>query len=183
MRRATFLSHQRSCHILPHCLTMCTLVFCFLLATQHSSQHWRSLIMVSSSRQFPPQLQMVEDTRDYSGEHEAIDLEPNGCSFYRSLARQMQGDPKFFWGARDAVLNHYIRVFIDQDRQDTLYTRYTAFNQRFLARHGTFFPALASPDPFIARPPKETDGDLLLVICNTFNICVCIWDDNYIMLR
>ena len=139
--------------------------------------------MASSSRRFPPQLQLTETNRVEDGEPGFGNTGPDGCSFYRSLARQLQGNPDYFWVLRDAVLDHYIRVFIDQGRQDALHQTYDSFDRRFPSRLGPFFHALASPDATIARPPREIDGDVLLVICNTFNIRVAIWDDNGTILR
>lgn len=139
--------------------------------------------MASSPRRFPPQLQLTETNRVEGGEQGFGNSGPDGCSFYRSLSRQLQGSPDYFWVLRNAVLDHYIRVFIDQGRQDGLHHSYHSFNHRFPSRHGPFFLALACPDASIARPPREIDGDVLLVICNTFQIRVAIWNDNGTILR
>lgn len=159
----------------------------FYVATQNSSQLWRSSAMAFIPPQLPlpipPQLQLVEQTWGLPEQQKNSPPEADGCSFYRSLARQLDGDPDHYWRIRDAVLYHYIRVFIDQGRQGGLYSRYIAFDNNFPAhRYGSFFFALSFPDPVIARPPQETDGDVLLVICNALNIRIVIWGDNHTLL-
>lgn len=132
----------------------------------------------------PPQLQLVEQTWGPSEQQGIVPPGADGCSFYRSLARQLDGNPDHYWKIRDAVLDHYVRVFIDQGRQGGLYSRYIAFDNNFPShRYGPFFFALSAPDPAVARPPRELDGDVLLVICNALNIRIVIWDDNYTILR
>lgn len=132
----------------------------------------------------PPQLQLVEETWGPPEQQGTFPPGPDGCSFYRSLARQLDGNPDHYWTIRDAVLDHYIREFINQGGQGGLYSRYTAFDNNFPShRYGPFFFALSAPDPAIARPPNELEGDVLLVICNALNIRIIIWDDSYTVLH
>lgn len=155
----------------------------FCVTIQHLSQHWRSPAMAYTPPQLPPQLQVYEQPYGPPDANGFPGAGPDGCSFYRSLARQMLGNSNHFWIVQDAVLDHYIRVFIDQGSGSGLHARYLTYDNNFPSRYGPFFPALASPDPAIARPPKEFEGDVLSVICNTFNVRIVVWGNNEILLR
>ena len=140
---------------------------------------------IPSSRPGPtqPRIRIPELIREEGEQDGSPPRKPDGCSFYRSLARQMQGDPNTFWRTQAAVLDHYVRVFIDQGRNDSLSATYTSFDIGLPTYLGPFFHRLASPDTSIADATQQGGGDVLSVICNTFNIRLVVWADNNTVLH
>lgn len=70
---------------------------------------------------------------------------PDGLSFYRAIARMVIGDPRKYESILNAVLEHYLHVFLD--RSHDFHADYTLWDAtQSFPRTQTIFEALSSLD-------------------------------------
>ncbi|KAI9700877.1 MAG: hypothetical protein M1836_002247 [Candelina mexicana] len=98
----------------------------------------------------------------------------DGLSLYRSLSRQLNGDPQKYVSILNAVLDHFLRIWIQHDHPR--HQEYERFSTRW-PHNGpvtTFFGALSCPDLTASAGPRSFK-DVLWVIANALNVRLVIW--------
>lgn len=119
----------------------------------------------------------------------------DGITLYRALARHHIGDPCKENVILNAVLEHFIRVLLDENH--ALYQRYLQLNAtkcKIRALEYTFFALLACPDFGLCpcqrtrslrsdgrddekvHQPFEDSSPILAVIANALNVRIALWD-------
>lgn len=119
----------------------------------------------------------------------------DGISLYRALARHHIRDPCKEGVILNAVLEHFIRVLLDEKHM--LYQCYLELNKtkcKIRAQEYTFFGLLACPDLGLCpcqrnrssrsegrnnekvRQPFEDSSPILAVIANALNVRINLWD-------
>ncbi len=98
----------------------------------------------------------------------------DGLSLYRSISRQLHGDPLKYEFVLNAVLDHFLRVWIQPSHDK--YGLYCKYREEWPcpSRAGTFFGALACPD-LGASQGDVAFVSVLSVITNALNIRLVIW--------
>jgi len=124
----------------------------------------------------------------------------DGITLYRALARQHIGDPCKEKAILNAVLEHFIRVLLNE--KHGLHQCYLNFNKarcKIRAQEYTFFGLLACPDfglcPCVknrsltddgnnnenVQQPHEDPGPILFVIANALNVRIALWDSKCLL--
>lgn len=119
----------------------------------------------------------------------------DGITLYRALARQHIGDPCKEEVILNAVLEHFIRVLLDE--KHVLHQCYLKSNRtkcKIRAQEYTFFGLLACPDFGLCpcqrnrssrndgrndekvHQPFEDSSPILAVIANALNVRIALWD-------
>ncbi len=96
-------------------------------------------------------------------------LDHDGLSLYRSLSRQLYGDPSNYTFVLKAVQDHFLRVWLDPLNQ--LHESYQQYVSRWdrSSPVSTFFGSLSCPDLI-------TGEWTLTVIANALDVSIVIWD-------
>lgn len=95
----------------------------------------------------------------------------SGPCFYRSLARHTVGNPDAHESIQNAVLDHYLRVWIDPSNGNYAYYRKIEHLQFRNGGLGTLFAALCCPDRALCPCESLSNREaVLLVIANALNI-------------
>ncbi|KAI9881249.1 MAG: hypothetical protein M1830_005535 [Pleopsidium flavum] len=93
----------------------------------------------------------------------------DGLSLYRALSRQHTGDPMQYIDTMNAVLDQYLRIWVNPIHPNHDAVR--EYNNRDFDQVGTFFNALACPDAVL---PKDWP-DVMEFIADVLNIQLCVW--------
>ena len=125
----------------------------------------------------------------------------DGITLYRALARHHIGDPCKEEVILNAVLEHFIRVLLDD--KHVLHQCYLELNKtkcRIRTQEYTFFGLLACPDFGLCpcqknkslssdgrnnekvHQPFEDSSPILVVIANALNACIALWDSKRLPL-
>ncbi|KAI9715133.1 MAG: hypothetical protein M1812_006112 [Candelaria pacifica] len=101
------------------------------------------------------------------------EIEGDGLSLYRSLSRQLNGDPHEYVSVLNAVLDHFLRVWIQADHPR--HQEYKAYSISWPDRPvKTFFGAISCPDLIAGAGPRIFE-QVLWVIANALSIRLVIW--------
>jgi len=93
----------------------------------------------------------------------------DGLSLYRALSRQHTGDPNNYLDTMNAVLDHYLRVWVNQIHPSHEAVR--VYEDNVFEQVDTFFNALACPDAVLL---KEWP-DVMEYIADVLNIQLHVW--------
>ena len=97
-------------------------------------------------------------------------------SFYRAIARHVIGDPTKHQYIHDAILSHYLQIFVDN--QDPLHDDYMSYSNLKGQTIKSLFGALSCPDLVLCNCQTDTpmSKDVLVMITNALNARIIIKD-------